>query len=76
MFQPRLRVVLPAADRAHLTDVAASGKTPQKIAIRARLLVWLADQIGPADVARRLRISRNHVHYWVRRYVAQGVSGG
>jgi len=75
MFQPRLCVVLPAADRAQLTDVAASGKTPQKIAIRAQLLVWLADRVGPADIARRLRISRNHVHDWVQRYVAQGVSG-
>jgi transposase len=75
MFEPRVCVVLPAADRAQLTDVASSGKTPQKIAIRAQLLVWLADRVGPAEVARRLRISRNHVHYWVQRYVAQGVSG-
>ena len=74
MFQPRLCVVLPAADRAQLTEVAARGRTAQKVAVRARLLVWLADRIGPADVARRLRISRNHVHYWVQRYVAHGVS--
>jgi transposase len=75
MFAPRLCVVLPAADRAQLRDVAASGKTPQKIAIRAQLLVWLADRVGPAEVARRLRISRNHVHYWVQRYVIYGVGG-
>lgn len=75
MFAPRLCVLLPAADRAQLSDVAASGKTQQKLAIRAQLLVWLADRVGPADVARRLRISRNHVHYWVRRYVEQGVKG-
>ncbi len=42
---------------------------------RARVLLWLADRVGPTEVARRLRISRNHVHYWVRRYVAHGVSG-
>jgi transposase len=75
MFMPRLCVVVPAADRAQLTDVAASGRTPQKVAIRAQLLLWLADRVGPAEVARRLRISRNHVHYWLTRYVEQGVGG-
>ena len=40
MFMPRLCVVLPATDRAQLLDVAASGRTPQKVAIRAQLLLW------------------------------------
>lgn len=75
MFLPRLCVVLPAADRAQLTDVALSGRTPQKVAIRAQLLLWLADHVRPTEIARRLRISRNHVHYWVTRYVEQGVGG-
>ena len=75
MFMPRLCVCLPAADRAQLTDVAASGRTPQRVAIRAQLLLWVADHVGPAEIARRLRISRNHVHYWVTRYVEAGVGG-
>jgi transposase len=33
----------------------------------------LADQVRPLPVAARLALSRNHVHYWVRRYVARGV---
>ena len=73
MFMPRLCVILPAADRAQLMDVAASGRTPQKVAIRAQLLLCLADQVRPTAIARRLRISRNHVHYWLTRYVEQGV---
>jgi len=75
MFMPRLCVALPAADRAQLTDVATSGRTPQKVAIRAQLLLWLADHVRPTEVARRLRISRNHVHYWLTRYVELGVGG-
>jgi transposase len=75
MFMPTVCVVLPPADRAQLVDVVANGNTPQKLAVRAQILVMLADRVRPSHVAARLALSRNHVHYWVRRYVAQGVSG-
>jgi transposase len=75
MFTPLLCVVLPPADRAQLTAIVANGNTPQKLAIRARIVLMLADRVRPSHVARRLTLSRNHIHYWVRRYVAQGVSG-
>lgn len=58
-----------------MSRIVANGNTPQKLAVRARLLLMLADRICPSQVAKRLALSRNHVHYWVRRYVAQGVSG-
>ena len=72
---PTVCVLLPPADRAQLTDVVANGNTPQKLAVRARILVLLADRVRPSHVATRLAVSRNQVHYWVCRYVAQGVSG-
>jgi transposase len=75
MFMPRLCVVLPAPERAQLQTIAASGKTPQKLATRTRILLMLADQMRPSHVAARLGISRNHVWYWVERYVALGVPG-
>jgi transposase len=75
MFTPTLCVVLPVADRAQLADVLANGNTPQKLAVRARILVLLADHVRPSHIATRLALSRNQVHYWMRRYVAQGVSG-
>jgi transposase len=75
MFMPKLCVVLPPADRAQLTDVVANGNTPQKLAVRAQILLMLADRVRPSHVATRLALSRNHVHYWVRRYLAHGVSG-
>jgi transposase len=75
MFAPKLCVVLPPADRAQLTDVVANGNTPQKLAVRARLMLLLADHGRPSHIARRLALSRNHVHYWMRRYLALGVSG-
>jgi transposase len=75
MFKPTVCVVLPPADRAQLADVVANGNTPQKLAVRARILLMLADRVRPSHVATRLALSRNHVHYWVRRYLAQGVGG-
>lgn len=75
MFMPALCLVVPPADRAQFAALATSGRTPQKLAIRARILLMLADRVRPSQVASRLAISRNHVHYWVRRYIAQGVGG-
>lgn len=75
MFMPTLCVVLPAPDRAHLRALVANGNTPQKPAVRAQIMLMLADQAGPSHVATRLQLSRNHVHYWARRYVSLGVPG-
>jgi transposase len=75
MYMPTLCVVLPPADRAQLADVVTNGNTPQKLAVRAQILLLLADRVRPSHIATRLALSRNHVHYWVRRYLAQGVSG-
>ncbi len=75
MFMPTLCVVLRAQDRAQFRTIVANGNTPQKHAIRAQILLMLADRVRPSHVATRLGLSRNHVHYWVQRYVAGGVPG-
>ena len=75
MFMPTLCVVLPPAERAQLRALVANGNTPQKLAVRAQIVLMLADHVRPSHVATRLKLSRNHVHYWVRRYVALGVPG-
>jgi DNA-binding CsgD family transcriptional regulator len=75
MFTPKLCVVVAPTDHAQLTALAADGSTAQKTATRARLLLMLGDRMGPSQIARRLGLSRNHMHYWVRRCVALGVPG-
>src|SRR5712691_834460 len=75
MFMPTVCVVLPAADRAQLAHVVANGNTPQKLAVRATILLMLADHVPPSHIATRLALSRNHGHYWMRRYLAAGVGG-
>jgi hypothetical protein len=37
--------VLPTADFAQLTDVVTNGNTPQKLAVRARITLMLADHV-------------------------------
>ena len=75
MFVPKLCVVLSTTDRAQCAALAAKGTTPQKVALRARILLMLADHVRPSHIADRLAVSRNHVHYWTQRYVAHGVRG-
>jgi len=38
-------------------------------------MLMLADHVRPSHIATRLTLSRNHVHYWMRRYIVLGVSG-
>ena len=45
---PKLCVVLPPADRAQLADVVANGNTPQKLSVRARIMLMLADHVRPS----------------------------
>jgi transposase len=75
MFTAKLCVLLSPADRGQLTTIATKGTTPQKVAVRARILLMLANRVGPSHIADQEGVSRNHVHYWMRRYLALGVGG-
>jgi len=75
MFQPTLCLVASATDRAQLEALVGNGWTPQKTALRARLVLMLIDRVRPAQVARTLGLSRMRLHLWAQRYVAAGVSG-
>lgn len=54
MFMPTLSVVLLTADRAQLRALVANGNTPQKLAVRAQIMLMLADHVRPSHVATRL----------------------
>jgi transposase len=75
MFQPTVCVMASAADRAQLEQLATNGRTPQKTALRARIVLMLATGAKPAQVARSLGISRMRVRLWLQRYIAAGVRG-
>lgn len=75
MFMPRVCVVLPASDRAQLARVVVNGNTPQKLAVRASVVLMLADRVRSSHVAERFGLSRNQVYLWTARYLAAGVPG-
>jgi transposase len=75
MFQPTFCLVASATDRAQLSALVANGRTPQKTAVRARMVLMLIERIKPTQVARTLGLSRMRIRLWAQRYVAAGVTG-
>ena len=64
-----------AAEQAQLEQVARQGRTPQKVACRARIVSMLANHEPPSSVAEALGISRMTVRLWADRFVRDGVPG-
>ena len=75
MFQPTVCLVASATERAQLEQLVTSGRTPQKTALRARIVLMLVTGTKPAQVARALGISRMRIRLWLQRYIAVGVRG-
>jgi len=63
------------AEQAQLEQVVRQGKTPQKVAARARIVLMLTNHEPPASVAEALHISRMTVRLWAERFVRDGVAG-
>ena len=60
------------AEQAQLDQVAGQGKTPQKVACRARIVLMLSNHEPPSSVADELGISRMTVRLWADRFVHDG----
>jgi transposase len=61
--------------RARLRHLVSSGATPQKIALRARIILRAAEGRANQDIARELRISRPTVLLWRARFARGGARG-
>ena len=75
MFTPAAALQVDENQRKRLQHLARSGKTPQKIALRARII--LAAVVGRPNhaIARQLGVSRPTVLLWRERFASRGVSG-
>lgn len=71
------RLALSEADRATLVGWSRRRKTAQALALRARIVLALAEPGAPADgaLAERLGVCRPTVLKWRRRFAARGVAG-
>jgi transposase len=61
--------------RARLEHLEGSGATPQKVALRARIVLRAADGKANVSIARELGVSRPTVLLWRERFASAGVPG-
>jgi transposase-like protein len=65
-------VALDEADRVWLTKVVSSGTHPARMIMRARVLLALDQDAGPAAVARQVGVSETTVRVILQRFVESG----
>lgn len=75
MFNPARALALDDNQRKRLKALVASGKTPQKIALRARIVLLAGQGLPNHAIARQLQTSRPTVLLWRQRFAHRGVPG-
>jgi len=75
MWQPAEALVVSAADQQALKTLVRSGRTPQKIALRARIVLGAAAGQANRTLARTLGTTRPTVLLWRQRYAEAGLPG-
>jgi len=68
-------MVIDERDREHLSRVVRDGSTPQKVALRARIVLLSADGVPTGDIMRRLSTSTPTISRWRKRYETDGLAG-
>ena len=66
---------LKPAERTELTKLVRSRRTPQALALRAKIVLKTADGERPSAIAEELEISQPTVRKWRLRYVEEGLAG-
>ena len=67
--------IVSVGDRARLEAIIADRNRAQKHAMRARIILWSAERLAVAEVARRAGVGRPAVWRWQRRFAEAGVDG-
>jgi transposase len=62
-------------DRKALSELASSGRTPQKVALRARIVLLSADGVSTGEIMERLGTTTPTISRWRERYRQLGVPG-
>jgi len=62
-------------DRVQLNQMVRNGNTPQKVALRARIVLLSADGVPTAEIIRQLGTTTPTITRWRNRYGTDGVSG-
>ncbi len=75
VFAPAQALKLTADERRELDRLISDGQTPQRLALRARVVVLAADGLPNTQVASRLGVSRPTVISMRKRFAASGLRG-
>lgn len=68
-------VTVSAGDRVELERLVRSGKTEQRVALRARIVLCAADGLSAKETAEQLATSRQTATEWRTRYAQEGIAG-
>jgi len=75
MWEPAPALRVSREDRQWLEALIRSGQTPQRVALRARMVLGAAEGRANHALAKELGISRPTLLRWRQRYVEAGVTG-
>jgi transposase/DNA-binding CsgD family transcriptional regulator len=75
MFTPAAPLHVDENQRKRLQHLAQSGRTPQKIALRSRIVLLAGEGRPNYAIAVQLKVSRPTVIHWRRRFATGGVNG-
>ena len=75
MFAPAAPLHVDENQRKRLQHLVKSGQTPQKVVLRARIVLMAGNGLANHAIAAQLKASRPTVILWRRRFSAAGVNG-
>ena len=69
------RINVSGKDRVQLNQMVRNGNTPQKVALRARIVLLSADEVPTAEIMRQLGTTTPTITRWRNRYETDGIPG-
>ena len=69
------RIEVSDEDRVQLNQVVRNGNTPQKVALRARIVLLSANSTATSEIMRQLGTSTPTITRWRKRYETNGIPG-
>src|SRR4029450_495211 len=75
MWKPAKSLRVPPQDRELLVSLVQSGRTPQRVALRARIVLGAAEGRSNNGLAQELGITRPTILLWRNRYKQAGIPG-
>ena len=74
-MRPSKRINVSDKDRLQLNQVVRNGNTPQKVALRARIVMLSADGFPTGEIMRQLGTTTPTITRWRDRYETDGIPG-